>query len=200
MVDTPAQANERRRVSREEGQKLLFGAAQDVARRQGALSEGIFASFEESSLSKTSYALRSVEGQMIARIPISEAREILSFRRKVARKLLQEQQGASGGFSAGMGLSQGMNKQQVRMQGEKVRALAWAISSGRRFPYAGSAQRQWIITGLLLLCCVVPGVVYGVSSLRVRAEAKRQLDKLVARWRANGRPDPPESFFLLYDL
>jgi hypothetical protein len=94
-----------------------------------------------------------------------------------------------------------VERRQIRLQGDQIRALAWAIGDGRRFPYQGSKTKQALITLVLLLCCVVPGLVYYVVRvLRPRREYQQELKKLEMRWRTLGKPDPPASFFALYDL
>ncbi|MFQ6537793.1 MULTISPECIES: hypothetical protein [Aphanothece] len=187
---------ERRRTSRQDGQVLLFAAAQDIARQQGKLSDGLRASLEQSVLSRTSLALKTSEGKLIARVALPEARRMLAYRRQVARELLQ----LSKAEVTRPGRPPEVDKQTLRMQEEKVRALAWAIGSGRRFPYMGSRRRHTLITVLLLLCGVLPGIVYLIWLWRRSEEYGKLLDQLLSRWRALGRPDPALNFFTLYNL
>jgi hypothetical protein len=191
-----ATGSERRRVDREAGLKLLFAGAQDVARQQGKLSEGLFASFDTSVIGKSSYALKTPDGLLIARVPLAEARQMLGYRRELTRRLMKKVK-----VEVRKGSTATVERRQIRLQDEEVRALAWAISEGKRFPYEGSETTRGLITLALLLCCLVPGLVYyWYGVLRPRAQYKKDLDQLVMRWRTRGKPDPPESFFALYDL
>jgi hypothetical protein len=190
------EVQERRRVERTEGQRLLFAGAQDAARQQGKLEEGLFASFDHSSLGRSSYALKTSTGQLLARVPLAEARDMLSFRRQLARQVLGKLK-----VEIMKESSTKVERRQIRLQDDQIRALAWAIGEGRRFPYQGSETKQTLITLALLLCCVVPGLVYYVVRvLRPRQEYEQELKKLEMRWRTLGKPDPPASFFALYDL
>jgi hypothetical protein len=187
---------ERRRVDREEGQRLLFAGAQDVARQQGKLAEGLFASYEASVLGRSSYALKTAEGRLIERVPLGEVRQMLGFRRELARQLLKKAT-----EEVRKNKLARVERKHVRLQQDEVRALAWAIGEGKRFPYAGSENKRALITLGLLLCCVVPGLVYyWYGVLKPRDQYKKDLDQLVMRWRSRGKPDPPESFFALFDL
>ncbi|MFO0105360.1 MAG: hypothetical protein ACK516_08775, partial [Cyanobium sp.] len=86
-------------------------------------------------------------------------------------------------------------------QKAEVRALSWAIGTGRRFPFPPSENREGLITLGLLLCCLIPGLVYYVRVvLRNRNAYQSNLNELVNRWRLLGQPDPPPSFFAHYDL
>lgn len=188
--------DERRRVDRSEGLKLLFAGAQDFARQNGALAEGVSASFDESVLGRSSYALKTADGRLLSRVPLTEARAMLAFRRQLARQLLGSKKVEI--FSDS---SVGVERRQIRIQKEEVRALAWAIGAGRRFPYQSSETRHGLITLALLLCCVIPGLVYYVMVVRrQRSQYQEALHELVNRWRLLGRPDPPPNFFAHYDL
>lgn len=187
---------ERRRVDRSEGLKLLFAGAQDFARQQGALAEGRLASFEHSVVGRSSYTLRDANDKIISRVALVDARAMLSFRRQLARQLLS---GVKVEILKESTVQ--VERRQIRLQKEQVRALSWAIGAGRRFPYPPSETRQGLITLGLLLCCLVPGFVYYFKVVRGNRERyERNLNELVRRWRDLGRPDPPASFFALYDL
>jgi hypothetical protein len=187
---------DQRRIDRTEGQKLVFAGAQDYARRLGKIREGRNACYEQSVIGRGGYTLRTTDGTLIMRVPLVQAREMLRFRRALARKLLT-------------GLKEDVLKEstadverrQIRVQPEHLRALAWAIGSGRRFPYEEGMGKQKLISLGLVLLGVVPGVIYYLK--RVRAPHQRyqaDLRELVQRWHVQGKPDPPHSFFLLYDL
>ncbi len=174
----------------------MFAGAQDYARRLGKIREGRNACYEQSVIGRGGYTLRTTDGTLIMRVPLVQAREMLRFRRALARKLLT-------------GLKEDVLKEstadverrQIRVQPEHLRALAWAIGSGRRFPYEEGMGKQKLISLGLVLLGVVPGVIYYLK--RVRAPHQRyqaDLRELVQRWHVQGKPDPPHSFFLLYDL
>jgi hypothetical protein len=96
---------------------------------------------------------------------------------------------------------QPLERRKVRLQKAEVRALSWAIGSGRRFPYPPDENREGLITLALLLCCLVPGLVYYFRVvLSNRNQYQTNLNELVNRWRLVGQPDPPPSFFAHYDL
>lgn len=196
QAERDAEGQERRRVDRSEGERLLFAAAQDIARQQGKLGEGVNASFDASPIGRSSYALKTAAGQLITRVPLVEAREMLAYRRKVARQLFANMK-----VEVMKESTAAVEKRQVRLQKEEVRALAWAIGEGRRFPYQGSETKRGLIMLALLLCCLVPGFVYyWFGVLKPRRQYQEDLDNLVLRWRTLGKPDPPQSFFALYDL
>ncbi len=189
-------SEERRRINRADGLRLLFAGAQDFARQEGSLAEGERASFERSVVGHHSYTLRNENDGLITRVALDDARAILGFRRELARQMMvaaKVQPKAEKG--------QPLERRKVRLQKAEVRALSWAIGSGRRFPYPPNENRQGLITLALLLCCLLPGLVYYVRVvLRNRNEYQHNLNELVNRWRLVGEPDPPPSFFAHYDL
>jgi hypothetical protein len=198
MSDSPQQERpqERRRVDRSDGLQLLFAGAQDFARQEGSLAEGQRASFERSVVGRNSYTLRDEADTLITRVALKDARAMLSFRRQLARQVLGDAKA-----EVTKGSSVQVERRLVRLQKGEIRALSWAIGSGRRFPYPPSENREGLITLALLLCCVVPGLVYYVRVvLRNRSTYQTNLNELVSRWRMAGQPDPPPSFFALYDL
>jgi hypothetical protein len=187
---------ERRRINRADGLRLLFGAAQDCARQQGSLAEGDRASFGRSVLGRHSYTLRDENDALIARVSLREAREMLSFRRELARQLMVEAK-----VQTRSEKGQPLERRKVRLQKAEVRALSWAIGTGRRFPVPPRENREGLITLALLLCCVIPGLVYYVRVvLGNRSKYQSNLNELMNRWRLLGQPDPPAAFFAHYDL
>jgi hypothetical protein len=192
--DQPSE--ERRRINREEGLKLLFAGAQDFARQEGSLAEGDRASFERSVVGRHSYTLRDENDDLITRVPLRDAREMLGYRRELARQMMVEAK-----VQPKSEKGQPLERRKMRLQKAEVRALSWAIGSGRRFPYPPQETREGLITLALLLCCVIPGLVYYVRVvLRNRNEYQNNLNELVNRWRLVGQPDPPPTFFAHYDL
>lgn len=160
------------------------------------MGEGLFASYDNSVLGRSSYALKTHEGLLIARVSLSDAREMLSYRRALTRRLMKKAK-----VEVRKGSTPFVERQQIRLQDEEVRALAWAISEGKRFPYEGSETKRGLITLALLLCCLIPGLIYyWFGVLKPRSQYNKDLNQLVMRWRTRGKPDPPASFFALYDL
>jgi hypothetical protein len=182
-------------VSREKGQELLFAAAQDLARQRGQLEEGMTASYARSVLSRTSYAIKTANGALVARLPLPDVREMLRFRQRVARRVLDFSFQRDGVLPNAIDL-----RRQVRLSSEEDRALVWAISQGRRYPYLGSWKRHALLSTVLLLLGVVPGVLYLLRLRRQYSTYRSNLLNLVARWRSHGKQDPDPSFFSLYDL
>jgi hypothetical protein len=86
----PQARDERRRVKREEGLNLLFAAAQDVAREEGKLADGVYGSLEQSHISSTSFTLNSASGQMITRMSLAKARKVIGIRRQIARDMTRK--------------------------------------------------------------------------------------------------------------
>jgi hypothetical protein len=121
---------------------------------------------------------------------------MLRFRRSLARELLKDLKQEVLRES-----SLDVERRQIRVQPERLRALAWAIGTGKRFPYEeGVRRRRWILW-LLLLCGVVPGVIYYYKRvLPLQRQYQADLKQLVQRWHRQGKPDPPQSFFLHFDL
>lgn len=160
------------------------------------MAEGLFASYDNSVLGRSSYALKTNDGLLIARVALTEARDMLAYRRALARRLMKKQK-----VEVSKGSTASVERQVIRVQDEEVRALAWAIGEGKRFPYEGSETKRGLITLALLLCCLLPGFIYyWYGVLKPRSQYKKDLDQLVMRWRTRGKPDPPASFFALYDL
>jgi hypothetical protein len=174
----------------------VFAGAQDYARRSGKIRQGRNACYEQSVLGRARYILRSADGGLIMRVPLEQAREMLRFRRALARELLKNLKEDVLKES-----TLDVERRQIRVQPERLRALAWAIGTGKRFPYEeGVRRRRWIVLGLLL-CGLVPGVIYYYwRVLPSRQRYQADLKALVERWHMQGKPDPPHSFFLLYDL
>ena len=185
--------SERRLTERDEGVELLFGAAQDVARRERKLADGTQASLPHSGLERGVFKLRSQNDTLIAAIPVRQAREMLAYRRQLAREMLD---------SAGVRLNASnppmVERPKLRIQPPEVRALAWAISTGKRVPY----RRRWrwtpALAGALLLCGLLPGLLYLLWLSQRRQLYTRELAELVRRWRRAGQPEPKASFFRLY--
>ena len=188
---------ERRRIPREEGQALLFRAAIDLARLQGLLKAEQTPDFGQSRMSDTSYALVDANHTVLARIPLEAARERLKQHLRIARRLLSRPI-AKLPLYAKQGQI-GFTVNQARLLEEEPRALAWAIGSAEPFPDPGSRLEHGLITAGLLCLCVLPGLWYVSYRAKQHHIFKQQVKELVARWRSKGKPDPPESFFSLYN-
>ena len=213
----PARTGERRRVSRDEGMGLLLGAAMDVARNQGQLKEGVRVAADTSRISRQSITLCTRSGRQISRVSIQDARRMLAFRRQVARQALRQ-----AGATVRSDSTATVERRTIRIQEEGIRALAWAISTGRRFPVPPAALPRrltnlgLVVLASLWLCSVLLGWPGGVGAVLLCGlvallvlwwrQAQRQktyqhaLEELVQRWRMIGRPDPANSFFAHYDL
>jgi hypothetical protein len=186
---------ERRLVNRDEGLILLFAAAQDVAREEGKLADGIYASLEHSRISPTSFTLMSAEGQTIARVSLAKAREVIGVRRQIAREITRKANLEITPFANDFS-----NKRNYRNLPEQTRALAWAISNGRRFPAKGYSRRDIWIGIALLLPGMVPGLLYLGWIAKKRKLYEADLNDLVRRWRVNGRQDPAPNLFAHFHL
>ena len=184
---------ERRLTDREEGLELLFGAAQDVARRERRLGDGVQASLEHSSLERGLFKLRSTRDSLLAAIPVQQVRDMLAYRRQLAREVLD---------AAGVNLNARnpplVERPKLRIQRAEIRALAWAVSTGKRVPYRRRLPWAPLLTVGLLLCGVLPGLVYGLWLWQRQQTYRRELAELVKRWRRAGQPEPSASFFHLY--
>ena len=190
-----AEDTDRRRVDREEGLSLLFAAAQDVAREEGKLGDGVFATLQDSHISPTSFTLKTPEGRTIARVSLAKAREVIRLRREVARQITLDARVEITPY-----INDLTNRRKYRNLPEETRALAWAISYGKRFPMKGYERRDiWIGIGLLFLG-IIPGVLYLGWIARKRQRYQENLKGLIQRWRATGRQDPAPNLFAHFHL
>lgn len=189
----------------------------DVARNLGALKEGVRPSVDACRINRQSITLCADNGDLITRVPIHEARRMLAFRRQVARQALKQAGATIRGDSTAT-----IERRTIRLQKEDVRALAWAISTARRFPVAPSPlQRRLTNSGILvqvilLLLSLLLGWTPILTAVllmgllpcawlrwRQKQDQRRYHDDvydLIRRWRTMGHPDPADSFFALYDL
>ena len=194
-LPNPQGRDERRRVNREEGLILLFAAAQDVAREEGKLADGVYGSLEQSRISATSFTLVSASGQLIARVSLAKTREVMGMRRQIARDMTRK-----AGLEITPYANDQSNKRNFFTLPDEVRALAWAISNGRRFPVKGYQRRDIWIGLLLLIPGIIPGVLYlGWIALK-RWRYEKNLKELVARWVTKGRPNPAQNLFAHFHL
>ena len=191
----PQARDERRLVNREEGLNLLFAAAQDVAREEGKLADGMYGSLEQSRISSTSFTLMTAKGQMIARVSLAKAREVIGMRRQIARNMTRE-----AGLEITPYANDFANKSNFRNLPEEIRALGWAISNGRRFPTKGYNRRDIWIGVLLLIPGIIPGGLYLGWIAQKRRRYEKSLKDLVARWRTYGRQNPAPNLFAHFHL
>jgi hypothetical protein len=182
-------------VDREEGLNLLFAAAQDVAREEGKLADGMYGSLEHSRISSTSFTLMSASGQLIARVSLAKAREVIGIRRQIARDMTRK-----AGLEITPYANDQSNKRNLRNLPEEIRAITWAISSGRRFPAKGYQERDIWIGLLLLIPGIIPGVLYLGWIARKRRRYEKSLKELVTRWHTYGRQEPAENLFAHFHL
>ena len=189
----PRPGKEKRRTEREEGFELLFGAAQDVARRERKLADGMQASLQHSQLERGLFKLRSRHNQLIAAIPVQQVRDMLAERRQLAREVME-----AVGVQVNDANPAHLERKKVRVQTVEVRALAWAISKGRRVPACRRQRWAPLLAVVLLLCGVLPGLVYLAWLWQRRRRYRTELKALVKRWRQAGQPEASASFFRLY--
>jgi len=194
-LPNPQAREDRRLVNREEGLNLLFAAAQDVAREEGKLADGIYGSLEQSRISSTSFTLRSASGQLIARVSLAKAREVIGIRRQIARDMTRK-----AGLEITPYVNDQSNKRNFRNLSEEIRALGWAISNGRRFPTKGYHRRDIWIGLLLLIPGIIPGVLYLGWIAQKQRRYKKRLKELVTRWQTNGRQEPATNLFAHFHL
>ena len=194
-LPNPQGRDDRRLVNREEGLNLLFAAAQDVAREEGKLADGMYGSLEQSRISSSSFTLMSASGKMIARVSLAKVREVIRMRRQIARDITRKAKLEITPYA-----NDQSNKRNFRNLPEEIRALAWAISSGRRFPAKGYHRRDIWIGLLLLIPGIIPGVLYLGWIAQKQRRYKKRLKELVARWQTNGRPNPAENLFAHFHL
>ncbi len=195
MVNRQRGGAELRRTDREEGLKLLYGAALDVARQQGKILDDSRPCFENSQLERGRFKLRDVDDRLLAAVTLHDARAMLAFRREVARTVLERAR-----VSVNSDNPENVEKRQLRIQKPEVRAIAWAVSTGRRIPMPVKRPFEPLVSVGLLLCCLAPGVIYILRGQQRRRQYAKDLESLVHRWRMMGKPDPADSFFKLYHL
>ena len=191
----PQARDERRRVKREEGLNLLFAAAQDVAREEGKLADGMYGSLEQSRISSSSFTLMSSSGQMITRMSLAKAKKVIGIRRQIARDMTRKAWLEITPYA-----NDQSNKRNLRNLPEEIRAITWAISSGRRFPPKGYHRRDIWIGLLLLIPGIIPGVLYLGWIAQKRRRYEKSLKELVTRWRTNGLQNPAPNLFAHFHL
>lgn len=165
----------------------------DVARQKGKLADGVTADEACSSLERGRLKLRDHRANLIVVIPVQEARDMLAYRRELGRKVME---------GVGMHVNDmnpaSIERWKVRVQTPEVRALTWAISTGRRIPYRRRLRGTRLITVILLLCGLIPGLIFLAWNRRRNTAYQNDLAALVKRWRSAGQPEPLASFFLLH--
>ncbi len=167
-----------------------FAAAQDLARQRNLLGRRQ-ACLEHSEKKGVSYLLLDADKVSIARLPIEEVRAMAATR----HRLLMDS----------AGVKQVAEIHPVRKIDRRVafrilpddqRALAWALSEGRRVPMGRAFNWRDLLIGLALLpLCLLPGVVYLVAARRRHRQFRQDGEALLQRWRLAGRPDPSQEWF-----
>ncbi|MEA5475244.1 hypothetical protein VB716_13550 [Synechococcus sp. CCY9201] len=180
----------------------LFAAAQDVARRRGKVDPGRQASLERSRHTQIGYALSDADGELIARLPMWAVQRAVSQRARLLSKLAE-------GRTRWSGMALGDQKVQFLTKPFEIRALAWALSTGRRVPPGQFDRTTALYAVVLLLLAVLAGLIsppllllglpsfaaYLVVSLRRHADYRKNIQALVIRWKAAGKQDPSDSLF-----
>jgi hypothetical protein len=184
-------------------QAVLFAAAQDVARRHGKMDPRRPASAKHSRQTAVSYTLADVDGEVIARLPIWSVESAARQRTLLLARLAENRKVWSN-------ITLGEQRVQFRTKPFEIRALAWALSNGRRIPQ-GRIDRDrillWIVLLLLGLSGLplggtatfllsVPCLIYTVMVLRQHRSYLENLQGLVVRWKAAGKPDPGDNLFV----
>ena len=167
----------------------LFAAAQDTAREQGLL-QGRLASQEHCRVSSTSYVLNDREGEFIARVPMAKVRQTAQMRHRLLMRIDGVKEVAEI-----HPVRQIDRRTTFRKQPDHIRALAWALSDGRRIPRGAFSPRDWLIGLALLPACVLPGVLYLFGAWRRHRQYRADLKALVIRWHGHQRPDPSDEWF-----
>ncbi|MEB3263430.1 MAG: hypothetical protein VKJ66_03565 [Synechococcus sp.] len=183
---------------------VLFAAAQDVARRRGKMDSRRPASVKHSRHTGVSYTLADSDGDVIARLPLWSVQRAARQRALLLSRLAE-------GRKVWSTLSLGEQRVQFRTRPFEIRALAWALSNGRRVPQ-GRFDRDKLLTSLLLLLLAVaaglitgnlavflvlllPWLAFTVLVVKEHRAYRHNLTGLVARWKAAGKPDPGDSLF-----
>lgn len=143
-------------------------------------------SAEHSHLERGRIKLRNNKDQLIAAISVQDARDMLAYRRSLARELLERSK-----VQINSSNPTHLERGKLRMLPAELRALTWAISTGRRVPYR---KRQRLAPLYVLLTAGL----YLLWLWWRNREYKQQLAALVKRWQQAGKPDPEASFFQLY--
>ncbi|QEY31570.1 hypothetical protein EVJ50_04175 [Synechococcus sp. RSCCF101] len=171
----------------------LFPAALDLARQKGLINSDRMPDAEHSYSTKSSFVLRDDDSEMIARVPLRAVRRLADQRQTLLVSILTEMED-----NLGPSPSKDAQRSYLRKQSKEKRAVVWAISSGRRLPQGEPfTRRKLLITLLLLLLGVIPGLVYGVFQLYRANMYAQNFTGLVARWRRAGSPLPFEDLFAL---
>lgn len=167
----------------------LFAAAQDVARQLGLLSDRL-ASFQHSRITGLTYVLNDAQDAFIARVPLTQVRRTAQARYDLMMSIKGIKEVAR--ISRVRKIDRHTT---FRIQPDHVRALAWALSDGRRIPLGAFRRRDLVIGLLLLIPGIIPGVLYLLYAWRRHLQYKTDVKALVMRWRSYQRPDPSEAWF-----
>ncbi len=133
---------------------VLFAAAQDVARRGGKLDSRRPASVQHSRHTGVSYTLADGDGDVIVRLPMWTVQRAARQRALLLASL-------SRGRKVWSTLSLGEQRIEFRTRPPEIRALAWALSNGRRLPQGRLDRDRLLVTGALLLLAVTGGLITG---------------------------------------
>jgi hypothetical protein len=175
--------------------QLLFGIAQELASRHHNLALDGRASREQSHPCRVSYALRDGDGRLIVRIPIEQLEQGLRERSRDLLRLLRAA-GIDWRSSRAAWYDVLQLNEAIKKQPYEVIALTWAISKGHPYPRRALGPRELLTALLLLLCFVIPGLVYLYLLARRQLRHQRELERLATRWRREGMPDPDRDFLL----
>lgn len=169
--------------------QALFAAAQDVARQLGQLNDHL-ASQEHCRITSQSFVLNDSQGTFITRVPMAKVRQMAQSRHKLLMRIQGSREVAQ--ISR---VRQIDRRTTFRKQPDHIRALAWALSDGRRIPQGAFRPRDWWIGVGLLLVGVIPGVIYLMWARLRHRQYLADVQALVVRWHGQHRPDPSDAWF-----
>lgn len=188
----PGQKNLYRQALSRSDSTLLFGLARDLAIPRGGVSRAALASQEQSHFSTVSYVLKNDQGEVIRRIPLDELSNALARRCRDMRRALRQAR-----IRPDSTRPLWLNPQLLKGRPRWFPALVWAISTGEPYPRPGYPLLETCITVGLLLCGVIPGLIYLVLRSQRRKPSLQALVALENHWRAIGAPQPNGDFMRL---
>lgn len=162
----------------------LRAAAIDLAVRRGGLQAPPASCGFRASSSGLSYVLVDTQGNPLARLPKAAVVSQVEKRRArldhLIHRVSHQRIPTTHGRSA------------MRLRSWEERGLAWALSTHRPVPEPVFGSLQLVITALLLLLGIVPGLIYLAVLLQQRFRWQRAMENLLLQWTSLGRPDPVE--------
>jgi hypothetical protein len=165
----------------------LHAAALGLALHSGLIRSVAEVSAHLSHASSSSYALIAEDGRLLVRFPLARVKQWAKRRERVLARLERRQRLARRPVYN--------RRADFRSQPDRVRALAWSISTGQPIPPGRFGPTQVLLALLLLLLGLVPGVIYLVWAWPRHLAYQQSLRKVERLWLAAGTPDPVDSAF-----